>query len=260
MSNSKSPGLPPELALDGRIATITLRRPEVGNRLELEDLALLREQLCLVNDRKEVLVLRLRGQGRHFCSGFNLAQAASEGAVATAGASFEALASEIERVRPVTIAAINGGFHGGATDLALACDFRIGVTGARMFVPAAQIGLVFYRGGLERYVRRLGLGPAKRVLLAAEELDARQMLDCGFLDEVVEPEALEAAVTALSERLAGMAPLALLPMKRHLDAIAAGTLDAATLARDIARADASQDQREGVAARLQKRPPEFHGH
>lgn len=259
MTRSKSPGLPPELAIDGRIATLTLRRPDVGNRLELEDLELLREQLRRVNDAESVLVLRLRAQGRHFCSGFNLAQAAAQGAVAEAGASFEALAGEIERARPVTIAAINGAFHGGATDLALACDFRFGVPEAQMFVPAAQIGIVFYRGGLERYVRRLGLATAKRVLLAAETLDAQEMRACGVLDRLVEAGALEAATDEFSRRLAGMAPLALLPMKKHLDRIAAGTLDADALMHDIATADASRDQREGIAARIQKRTPEFHG-
>jgi enoyl-CoA hydratase/carnithine racemase len=261
MSTSSAPtGLPPELVIEGRIATITLRRPEVGNRLELEDLELLRAQLREVNAAPGVLVLRLRGQGRHFCSGFNLAQAAERGAVAAAGGSFEALAGEIEQARPVTIAAINGSFHGGATDLALACDFRIGVAEAHMFVPAAQIGILFYRGGMERYVRQLGLRVARRVLLAAEALDAQQMLACGFLDQIVEADALAPAVDAFSQHLAGMAPLALLGMKKHLNRIAAGTLDADELRRDIAQADASQDQREGVAARMQKRKPEFHGH
>ena len=72
-------GLPPELHIDGAIATITLRRPAVANRLELSDLEVLQAQLAEVEARQEVLVLRLQGQGRHFCSGFYLGDAGTIG-------------------------------------------------------------------------------------------------------------------------------------------------------------------------------------
>ena len=255
--HDQNDGLPPELCIDGAIATITLRRPAVANRLELSDLAVLQAQLAEVEAREEVLVLRLRGQGRHFCSGFNLGDAGEN--IATAAERFEALAAVLERARPVTVAVINGGLYGGATDLALACDFRIGTTAAEMFVPAAQLGLLFYRGGMERFVARLGLPVARRVLLAAEKLDARQMLALGYLDRMVEPDALAQADEDWCARLAGMAPLALLGMKRHLDAIARGALDEAALAADIARVNASEDLREGVRAWQEKRRAVFRG-
>jgi enoyl-CoA hydratase/carnithine racemase len=249
--------LPPELRIEGALATITLRRPAVANRLELPDLDVLQSQLAEVNARPEVLVLRLQALGRHFCSGFNLGDAGEH--IATAAERFEALAAALEAARPVTVAVINGGVYGGATDLALACDFRIGTTAAEMFVPAAQLGLLFYRGGMERFVARLGLATARRILLAAEKLEAAQMLGLGYLDRMVEPAALAQAGQAWCERLAGMAPLALLGMKRHLDAIARGALDEAALARDIAQVNASEDLREGVRAWQEKRRPVFRG-
>ena len=64
---------------------------------------------------------------------------------------FEALADAVEQARPITIAVLHGGVYGGATDLALACDFRLGAPATEMFVPAARLGLLFYRSGLERY-------------------------------------------------------------------------------------------------------------
>jgi enoyl-CoA hydratase len=249
--------LPPELRIEGALATITLRRPAVANRLELPDLDVLQSQLAEVNARPEVLVLRLQALGRHFCSGFNLGDAGEH--IATAAERFEALAAALEAARPVTVAVINGGVYGGATDLALACDFRIGTTAAEMFVPAAQLGLLFYRGGMERFVARLGLPTARRILLAAEKLEAAQMLGLGYLDRMVEPAALAQEGQAWCERLAGMAPLALLGMKRHLDAIARGALDEAALARDIAQVNASEDLREGVRAWQEKRRPVFRG-
>ncbi|HEY1090847.1 MAG TPA: enoyl-CoA hydratase-related protein, partial [Burkholderiaceae bacterium] len=165
-----------------------------------------------------------------------------------------------EGLRAVTVVAIQGGIYGGATDLALACDFRLGVHACEMFVPATRLGLHFYRGGLERYVSRLGLNVAKRVLLAGETLDAAQMLHCGFLDRLLaDAPALHSAAESLAQELCGLAPQALLGMKKHLNAIARGALDGQALARDIARANASSDLAEGVRAWAARRAPKFTG-
>lgn len=246
----------PALAIDGPLARITLRRPHVANRLELLDLQTLEAHLRQVNATPEVRVLLLRAEGRHFCSGFNIDAVPG----VDAGALFESLADAWEQARPVTIAAIQGGVYGGATDLALACDFRLGVKRCEMFVPAARLGLHFYRGGMERYVNRLGLSMAKRVLLACETLDATAMRESGFLDQLLEDgEALDAAVEALCERLSGYAPLALSGMKKHLNAIANGRLDVEALRADIAVSNASEDLAEGVRAWQEKRAPNFSG-
>ena len=106
----------------------------------------------------------------------------------------------------------------------------------------------------------MGLQAAKRVLLMAEKLTAQEMLACGFLDRLHRSGAeLRADVDALSGQLASMAPLALLGMKKHLNRIASGTLDAQALARDVAQCSASADLREGSLAWRQKRAPVFAG-
>lgn len=256
--DSVVPGAPPVLVVAGKIATITLRRPSVANRLEVGDLAALREQVARVNAQAEVLVLRLAAQGRHFCSGFNIGQI--DGGAAQAGAAFEALAAALETARPVTLAAIQGGVYGGAVDLALACDFRFGTAACEMQVPAARLGLLYYCGGLERFVSRLGLQTTKRLLLAADKLDAAAMQHCGYLDRLLpSAEALAHALDAYSMELSGMAPLALLGMKKHLNRIASGTLDAAEYAADSQAAAGSRDLREGALAWQAKRAPVFEG-
>ena len=251
------PTLAPSLKIENTLARIELRRPLQANRLDQGDLTVLQEHLATVNVDSQVRVLLLSASGKHFCSGFNIGQVHQN--TESAGALFESLTNAWEQARPVTIAAINGGVYGGATDLALACDFRLGVPSCDMFVPATQLGLHFYRGGMQRYVTRLGLNIAKRVLLAGERLDATAMLSCGFLDQIVQTDELHSRALALAQSIAGLAPLALLPMKQHLNNIARGTLDLEDLAADIARADASKDLAEGTQAWLEKRAPVFTG-
>lgn len=251
-----SSGQAPLLEIDAGVARITLRRPRQANRLTVDDLATLGGLVESVNADETVRVLVLRGEGRHFCSGFDLG---ALGAV-DAGARFCALADALEAARPITIARLHGGVYGGAADLALACDFRLGVPAVEMFVPAARIGLHFYAGGLARFVNRLGLATAKQVLLAGRTLDAAALLGCGYLDQLLpDVGALDASVAALTAELLAMAPLALLPMKQHLNAIAAGRLDLTRLAADIRRARDSTDLVEGQAAWAGKRSANFKG-
>ncbi len=244
----------PELGIAGHVATITIRRPEQANRLEPGDLAVITDHIAQVNALPEVLVLRLESQGKYFCSGYDIGRMGAQRAV-----DFDVMVNALEDARPVTLAVMQGGVYGGATDLALACDFRIGAHGIDMFMPAARLGLHFYLRGLERYVSRLGVDVAKRLFLTAERIDAEEMKAVGFLTHLVAHEALAQTADALTATLSGMAPLAMLGMKKHINRIARNALDAEDLQADIARATASQDLAEGRAAWAEKRPPRFTG-
>ncbi|MEO6277174.1 enoyl-CoA hydratase/isomerase family protein [Roseateles sp.] len=250
-------GQPPLLTVeDNDVARITLRRPRQANRLTVDDLATLRGFIDTVNANVAVRVLVLAGEGRHFCSGFDLGALVA----VDAGARFGELADALEAARPITVARLHGGAYGGAADLALACDFRLGTPAVDMFVPAARVGLHFYAGGLRRFVDRLGLATAKQVLLAGRTLDAPALLACGYLDQLLpDVDTLDSAIAALTAQLLAMAPLALLPMKQHLNAIAAGRLDESRLAADVLKARDSADLAEGQAAWAGKRPANFKG-
>lgn len=245
----------PELSIEGHVATITLRRPRVANRLDPVDLSTLIDQVAEVNANDAVLVLRLQAHGKYFCSGYDITQISGS----KRHVSFDQMVDAFEDARPVTIAVLQGGVYGGATDLALACDFRIGSHKVDMFMPAARLGLHFYQRGMERYVSRLGVNMAKRLFLTAEKIEAPEMQACGFLTHLVDAEALESTADELTRTLASMAPLALLGMKKHLTRIARGVLDATELQRDIARAAQSADLKEGAAAWAAKRPARFTG-
>jgi len=124
-------------------------------------------------------------------------------------------------------------------------------------MPASRIGVHYYPGGLRRYVTRLGLGAAKRLFLAAEKIDAEELLRIGFLDALVPAGELAARVDALVERLAAHAPAAVQGMKRALNAIAAGMADEAAIARAWRESMRSADVAEGLAAHAEKRKPKF---
>lgn len=247
----------PLLHIDGAFATITLRRPRVANMLTPEDLSELIRHVGTVNQTPGVLVLVLQSEGKHFCSGYDIGQLAQS---QNKGSAFGEMVDVLEDCRAVTIAAIQGGVYGGATDMALACDFRVGSGAAEMFVPAAHLGLHFYQSGLERYVSRLGVDMAKRLFLCAEKLDARAMHACGYLTHLVEGPALADTVRTLIQTITTMAPIALLGMKKHLNQIARGRADAESIAREVQRSAASQDLREGSLAWQEKRAPVFQGH
>ena len=246
----------PELLIQGTRASITLRRPEVANKLLPEDLITLRRQLDEVNARPEVLVLTLQGVGKHFCSGYDIGEIANS---QNEGSSFGEMVDAIENCRAVTIAAIQGGVFGGATDMALACDFRVGGANSQMFMPAVRLGLHFYASGLERYVTRLGVDTAKRLFLTAEKLDAQAMKDCGFLTDLAEGSDISTRLEHLQTTLAGMAPLALLGMKKHLNAIARGVHDRASIDAAVQATIESADLKEGGAAWREKRQALFTG-
>lgn len=244
----------PELTINGHQATITLRRPDQANRLGPDDLNVLASHIAHINQQDDVLVLRLQSTGKYFCSGYDINQISESRTVA-----FDDLVNAVEDARPVTMAVIQGGVYGGATDIALACDFRLGTPAADMFMPAARLGLHFYRRGLERYVSRLGLDTAKRLFLTAEKMGAAEMKACGFLTHLVNADALVTAADELSATLAAMAPLALLGMKKHINRIGRGVLNEQDLQQDIARAASSADLKEGAAAWAAKRVPQFTG-
>jgi len=246
----------PRLDFQTHSATITLQRPNAANKLAPEDLPMLISHIDEVNRRDDVRVLVMRSEGKYFCSGYDISEVPnSQGK----GRSFGEMVDAVEQCRAVTIAMIQGGVYGGATDLALACDFRVGSTRAEMFMPAARLGLHFYQGGMERYVTRLGLDTAKRLFLTCERLDAQEMRRCGFLTHLAEPSEMEDTVGGLVETLKAVAPLPLFGMKKHLNLIARGQHDANAIAAEVLRTRQSEDLREGSAAWREKRPPRFKG-
>lgn len=247
----------PTLTIENKIASITINRPSVANRLAPEDVQTIKDHVAEVNTRSEVLVLIIRSPGKYFCAGYDIHAFADPDAPSSLF--FGEMVDDLEMARPITIAAVHGGVYGGGTDMCLACDFRIGSEGANMFMPATRLGLHFYPGGLVRYYNRLGLDRAKRMFLLGEKLDAKQMLELGFLTELVSEQELDDQVSTLANTLADMAPLPLLGVKKHLNLIAQGKFDKQAITDNVLLSEDSEDILEGIAAWNEKRPARFMG-
>lgn len=243
-------------------AHLRLNRPREHNRIEPADLAALVDLFDRIDADTSVRTLVITGTGKSFSSGFHigaLAERKQEPSTPHDPDAFEKAVDRLEALRVPTIAALNGGVYGGATDLALACDFRLGVPGMRMFMPAARLGIVYYPSGLGRYVTRLGLAAAKKMFLTAEPIEADELLRVGYLDEIVPADQLATRAETLAATIAANAPLAIAATKRALNQVAAGKLDRDAL-RDARRQCAtSADHREGLLAWAEKRTPVFHG-
>jgi enoyl-CoA hydratase/carnithine racemase len=250
----------PLFELDGARATIRLNRPRHLNRLQPEDLDALLKLFDRIEADSTIRALVLTGTGRAFSAGYDLGSIAKRAANAqeqTAGSAFEVVVNRLEDLAVPTICRINGGVYGGATDLALACDFRIGVDSCEMFMPAARLGLHYYKSGIGRYVSRLGLNNAKKLFLTAEKIGAAEMLRIGYLTAMVPTEALDQEVDRLAAILAGNAPVAMRGMKRTINEFARGQLDEAAVDRRHRDSMRSAEITEGIKAFAEKRPPKF---
>jgi enoyl-CoA hydratase/carnithine racemase len=204
--------------------------------------------------------LVLTATGPSFCSGFHLGSLADGARAAQAGPQlFEQTVDALEALPVPTVCRLNGSVYGGATDLALACDVRVGVDTMVLRMPAVRLGLHYYPSGLRRFVTRLGVGAAKRLFMLAQDVPAAELLRIGYLDRCVPAAGLDAAVHEIVDALDRGAPLALRGMKASLDEIARGEYDLARLRERETLCAGSEDLREGQEAMAQKRTPRFQG-
>src|ERR1700688_1960482 len=259
-SGAVEEAIAPVLDIDGARATIRLNRPKHLNRLQPDDLDALLTLFDRIESDPAMRVMVLTGTGRAFSAVYDHGSMPARAANAQeklAGSAFEVVANRLEDLAVPTICRLNGGVYGGSTDLALACGFRIGVDSCEMFMPAARLGLHYYKSGIKRYVSRLGVDNAKRLFLTAEKIGAAQMLRIGYLTAMVPPEALDEEVDRLASVLGGNAPVAMRGMKRAINEYARGELDEAAADRRHRDSMRGAEIKEGIKAFSEKRPPKF---
>jgi enoyl-CoA hydratase len=261
MSDAAETASTPLLDIDGARATIRLNRPKHLNRLQPDDLDALLQLFERIEADPAIRVLVLTGTGRAFSAGYDLNSVAERAVSATeensVGSAFEVVVNRLEDLGVPTICRLNGGVYGGSTDLALACDFRIGLDTCEMFMPAARLGLHYYKSGITRYVSRLGIDNAKKLFLTAQKIDAAEMLRIGYLTAMVPAGAFDEEVDRLATILAGNAPVAMRGMKLAINEFARGKLDEEAADRRHRDSMRGAEIKEGIKAFSEKRPPRF---
>ena len=255
------PSTPPQLLIEGGVATLVLNRPAQRNRLENQDLHTLLTHFDRIEAdptvRVVVLTANTGGQPRPvFCAGFDIGGFDENGHGSTF---FEQIPDRLAGLRPVTICALNGSVYGGATDIVLACDLRIGLQDIEWRMPATALGLHYYPSGLQRYVSRLGLLAAKRAFLTARPFSTAQLQALGLFEAVSDAAHWDATLDALVQDVLALAPQAVQETKRSLHEIAGGDYSADRLREREHRSCASDDFAEGRAAFAERRKPVFTG-
>ena len=251
----------PILHIEGGLATITLNRPAQRNRLENGDLKTLLVHFETVNQQSDVrvLVLTANTQGQPkpvFCAGYDISGFDEPG---HGSSFFEEIPDALVAMRPVTICALNGSVYGGATDVVLACDLRVGLQGIEWRMPATALGLHYYPSGLQRYVSRFGLAGAKRAFLTARPFTARQLDAMGLFEALANADEWVATLDSLVQDILALAPLAVQETKKSLQEIEAGQADVARLREREHMTSQSRDFAEGRAAFAERRKPVFVG-
>jgi enoyl-CoA hydratase/carnithine racemase len=249
-----------ECVIEEHVARITLNRPP-ANAFTSEGLVELKRQVSLLNTNPAVHAIVITGNGEKFFSaGADLSTfATGDKAVARAmaqrfGEAFQAL----QEARPVVIAAINGYAMGGGLECALSCDVRIAERQAVMALPEPAVGLLPAGCGTQTLPWLVGEGWAKRMILTGERVDAETALRIGLVEEVVEKGAALETALAMAKRVSTLSPSAVASCKRLIHSAREGVPRRAALALEretFVDLFDGKNQREGVAAFLEKRAP-----
>jgi E-phenylitaconyl-CoA hydratase len=257
-----------EITREAGVACLTLNRPEKRNAIDDATRDALAAAFADFNADTAIRVVILTGAGTAFCAGVDLAtpgnvtgQAAMPSSAATPIVTRPRLTAPLDAFSKPVIAALNGVAVGGGLELALACDIRIAVTGARFGLTEVRIGSLPASGGTQRLAGAVGRTLAAQMLFTGELISAEQALAAGLVSELHAPDALMGRAFALAKIIAENAPLSLVAIKKALRAATDLPLAAGfELERSLYGAlTTTLDREEGRKAFREKRKPNFRG-
>jgi enoyl-CoA hydratase/carnithine racemase len=248
------------------ILLITLARPEKLNAFDEHMIREIRSVIWKANFDDSIRVVMLTGEGRAFCAGRDIKGLDYENNLETAGyrayvrANHE-MFDDFENLEKPIIAVVNGICAGGGVEMAVASDFRIAATTASFLLPENQLGVIPASGACSRMIQMIGIGRLKEMVMAALPVQAEDAHRIGLVTRVYPPEKLMEGALEFARHLIKLAPAAMgmgkqiINMCQNVDTETGRMLE--RLGQSILIK--TQDNKEGMNAFIEKRPPRFKG-
>ncbi len=243
------------------VALIRINRPEARNALNLEVRRLVARHLTEFGEEEAVRCIVLTGNEKAFAAGADIKEMANAGTIEMLQRGVHKLWRTIAACPKPVIAAVNGFALGGGCELAMTCDIIIAGESARFGQPEVKIGIIPGGGGTQRLTRVAGKYKAMKYVLTGELFTAKEAYEMGLAAEVVPDAEVEKRAIEMAQHIAALSPLAIQQAKeavlRGMDAALDTALALET--KTIQLLFSSQDQKEGMAAFIEKRKPNFQG-
>jgi len=250
--------------VDGKIAEVTINRPQVLNTLSYQ---VLEELLGLLQDvalNSEIKVLIITGSGsKAFIAGADIGEMQSYSILEAK--KFSKLGQQVfltlENLNQVTIAAVNGYALGGGCELSLSCDIRFASENAKFALPEVKLGIIPGFGGTQRLPRLIGSGIAKELIFSGEIIDVQEAYRIGLVNKIFNQEDLLAKTWEYAEKVCSNGTYAVSLAKSVINYGLNKDLENACNyeAQVFSECFITKDHKEGINAFLEKRSPEFIG-
>lgn len=244
-----------------RIGILTISRPAALNALNSLELSEIDAAIAAVEQDADLGCLIITGDGKAFVAGADISEMSTM--TLTQGRDFgrrgAAVMRRIEKLEIPTIAAVNGFALGGGCELAMSCDIILASEKAKFGQPEVGLGITPGFSGTQRLARRVGAAKAKELIFSARMMKADEAKEMGLVNAVFAPEALMEGAMAMAKSFTKNAPIAVKYAKACIDRGLQTDIDSGIALENelFGMCFATADQKEGMAAFLEKRPATF---
>jgi enoyl-CoA hydratase len=247
--------------IEKQIALIELHRPKELNALNRQLMIEVRDALRELDDDDNVRVIILTGGEKVFAAGADIKQMANSTAIDMYNIDQFSTWDQIKKTKKPIVAAVSGFALGGGCELAMTCDMIIATETAKFGQPEIKIGTMPGAGGTQRLTRAIGKVRAMEMVLTGKFISAQEALQFGLVNRIVPVELMMFETLRFATEIATLSPVAVKLAKESVNNAFNSTLDEGLIfeRKNFYLTFASEDQKEGMAAFVEKRAPDFKG-
>ncbi len=250
-----------ESKYEQHIALVRFNRPKELNALNRKLMTELRDALKALDDEEEVRVIVLTGNERAFAAGADIKEMAGKSSIEMVKIDQFSTWEQIKKTKKPIIAAVSGFALGGGCELAMTCDMIVASDTAQFGQPEIKIGVIPGAGGTQRLTKAVGKVKAMEMVLTGKFISAEEALRYGLINKIVPAELYLSEAVKLAREIAAMSPIAVRMAKEAVLQSFNSSLEEGLVfeRKNFYMLFASEDQKEGMAAFVEKRKPEFKG-